>query len=164
MRKIFASIVLAALLLSAVPAVLAQNQAPALSNVLDTTGRMGNLNTFTSLANQAGLGNVLNTGGPYTILAPSDEAFNKIPPGTLNALRNDTPRLTAVMRNHVIPGRYSANQLLDAKKVTTIDNRTLQVLPRQGSVIVGNAFLTKEDTPASNNNVIHVIDNVLIPS
>lgn len=125
---------------------------------------MGNLNTFTSLANKAGLGDVLNTGGPYTVLAPSDDAFNRIPAGTLDALSNDTPRLKAVMRNHVLPGRYTANQILEAQKVTTIDNRTLQVVPAQGSVKVGNAFLTKEDIPAGGNNIIQVIDNVMIPS
>ncbi|CAJ36935.1 fasciclin domain-containing protein [Methanocella arvoryzae] len=165
MRKILASVILAALLLSAAPAVIAQTATPApgAGDVLQTTGAMGNLNTFTSLANQAGLGDALNTGGPYTILAPSDDAFNKMPPGTLSALSNDTPRLQAVMRNHVIPGRYTANQLLDSKQITTIDGRTIQVVPRQGSVKVGDAFLTREDTPAG-NNVIHVIDNVLIPS
>lgn len=163
------TIVLAALLLSMTPAVSAQTPtptpAPGGNTILQTTGGMGNLNTFTSLANKAGLGDTLNTGGPYTVLAPSDDAFNKIPAGTLDALSNDPPRLNAVMRNHVLQGRYTANDLLGARKAVTVDNRTLPIVPRQGSILINNnAFLTREDIPAGGNNIVHVIDNVMIPS
>jgi uncharacterized surface protein with fasciclin (FAS1) repeats len=161
------TIVLAALLFSIAPAVSAQTATPATggNTILQTTAGMGNLNTFTSLANKAGLGDTLNTGGPYTVLAPSDDAFKKLPPGTLDALSNDAPRLKAVMRNHVLPGRHTANDILAAQKVVTLDNKVLPVVPRQGSILVNNnAFLTKEDIPAGGNNIVQVIDNVLIPS
>ena len=136
---------------------------PGLKNIVQTADDMGNLKTFTSLVDKAGMTNTLNTGGPYTILAPSDDAFKSMPSGAYNALANNTPRLKGVLNNHIIKGRYTANQLLDAKKVTTIDNKTLVFAPRQGSVKVGNGFLIKEDIPAS-NGIIHVVDTVIISS
>jgi len=136
---------------------------PGLKNIVQTANDLGNLKTFTSLVDKAGMTDTLNTGGPYTILAPSDDAFKSIPPDTLNALSNNTPVLKSVLNNHIIQGRYTANQLLDAKKVTTIDNKTLLITPRQGSIKIGNGFIVKEDIPAT-NGIIQVMDTVIIPS
>ena len=173
MKKVMATIAVAALLLVVAGSALAQTArptattgataVPGMGNLMQTADSQGNLKTFTSLVNKAGLADTLGKGGPYTVLAPSDDAFSKLPPGALNAHSGDMPRLKSALSNHIVQGKYTANQLLDAKKVTTIDGKTLTILPRQGSLMVGNGFINKEDIPAS-NGFIQVMDNVQIPA
>ncbi|HMK45189.1 MAG TPA: fasciclin domain-containing protein [Methanocella sp.] len=171
MKKILAIITLAALLLCMSATAFAQvgkvtvtppAKAPAQNNVYQVASSMGNLKTFTGLVDKAGLKDTLSTGGPYTVLAPNDDAFNKLPPGTINTISSNKAMMASFVKNHVIQGRYTANNLLGIRSVKTIDGKTLTIAPRQGYVKVGDSLIVKEDIPAG-NGIIQVVGSVIVP-
>jgi uncharacterized surface protein with fasciclin (FAS1) repeats len=135
--------------------------APAPQDIVDTAVAAGQFNTLAALLTKAGLVDTLKGPGPFTVFAPTDAAFAKIPAETLAALGNDPAKLTAVLTYHVVPGRVLAADL-QAGPVTTVEGQPVNVSISGGTVKVNDATVVKTDIVAS-NGVIHVIDSVLLP-
>jgi len=102
--------------------------------------------------------------GPFTIFAPSDEAFAKLPAGTVEALLADKEKLTAILTYHVVPGKVMASDIVSAggAKPATVNGASVNVTIRDGQVYVDGARVVTADVPAS-NGVIHIIDSVIMP-
>jgi uncharacterized surface protein with fasciclin (FAS1) repeats len=112
----------------------------------------------------AGLENTLNKGGPYTVFAPTNEAFDKLPQGMLGSLRNDKTKLSTILTYHVVNGEYRASGLKGMNSLTSLETGALSVNSTEGGqIMVGNATVVEPDIIAS-NGVIHGIDRVLMPS
>jgi uncharacterized surface protein with fasciclin (FAS1) repeats len=129
-------------------------------DIVDVASGAGSFNTLVSLVQKAGLVSTLKGPGPFTVFAPTDEAFAKVPKATLDGLLADKAKLTAVLTYHVVPGAVMAKDV-KAGKVKTVQGSELTV-STMGGVKVDNANVTRTDITAS-NGVIHVIDSVVIP-
>jgi uncharacterized surface protein with fasciclin (FAS1) repeats len=149
MRKILALSVLSFAALSA--------QA---KDIVDTAVGAGTFKTLAAALSAAGLVDTLKGKGPFTVFAPTDEAFAKIPKAQLDALLADKAKLTAVLTYHVVPGKVMAKDV-KAGKVKTVQGSDLTVATA-GGVMVDGAKVTTTDIVAD-NGVIHVIDSVVIP-
>ena len=112
----------------------------------------------------AGLIDTLKSAGPFTVFAPTDEAFAKVPKAQLEALLKDKAALTKVLTYHVVKGKVSASEVvkLNGKNVATVEGSTVKVKVKGGKVMVNNANVVKTDIMTS-NGVIHVIDTVIMP-
>ncbi len=130
-------------------------------NIVDTAVAAGQFKTLTSLVQQAGLAKTLSGHRAYTVFAPTDAAFAKLPQATLDALAKDPAKLRKVLLHHVVKGRLKAASVIKRKSLKTLNGR-VSVRVRGGKVYVGGARVTTADVAAS-NGVIHVIDKVLIP-
>jgi uncharacterized surface protein with fasciclin (FAS1) repeats len=149
MKKYFA---IAALSLSALTA-----QA---KDIVDTAVAAGNFKTLATALQAAGLIETLKGKGPFTVFAPTDAAFAKIPKADLEALLKDKAKLTAVLTYHVVPGKVMAKDV-KAGKVKTVQGSELTIATQNG-VMVDQAKVTSTDI-AADNGVIHVIDSVIMP-
>lgn len=129
-------------------------------DIVDTAVAAGNFKTLATALQAAGLVDTLKGKGPFTVFAPTDEAFAKIPKDQLDALLKDKAKLTAVLTYHVVPGTVMAKDV-KAGKVKTVQGGELTVATA-GGVTVDNAKVIKTDITAS-NGVIHVIDSVVLP-
>ena len=129
-------------------------------DIVDTAVSAGNFKTLATALTAAGLISTLKGPGPFTVFAPTDEAFAKIPKAQLDALLADKSKLTAVLTYHVVAGKVMAKDL-KAGKVKTVQGSELTV-STAGGVMVDNAKVTATDIVAD-NGVIHVIDSVLLP-
>lgn len=125
----------------------------------------GNFKTLVKALQTAGLVETLQGKGPFTVFAPTDAAFAKLPPGTLDALLADKTQLTKVLTYHVVPGSYSAAKILEsgAGTLATVNGQPLTISMRDGKVYVDDAQVVTTDVMAS-NGIIHVIDAVVLPS
>ena len=132
------------------------------ADIVDTAASAGQFNTLVKAVQAAGLVDTLKGKGPFTVFAPTDEAFAKLPAGTVEALLNDKQKLTQVLTYHVVPGRVTSAQVKPGA-VKTVQGQSLKVRTEGGSVMVDNAKVIKADVLAS-NGVIHVIDTVVLPS
>jgi uncharacterized surface protein with fasciclin (FAS1) repeats len=143
----------------------AQPAAPAAKptkNIVETAQAAGQFKTLTSLVKKAGLAKALQAKGPYTVFAPTDAAFAKVPRSTLKALANNRAKLRAVLLYHVAKGKLTAAKLVKRSSVKTLNGHSVRIRVRGGKVYVGGARVTTADIGAS-NGVIHVINKVLIP-
>jgi uncharacterized surface protein with fasciclin (FAS1) repeats len=129
-------------------------------DIVDTAVAAGSFKTLATALTAAGLVDTLKGPGPFTVFAPTDEAFAKVPKADLDALLKDKAKLTAVLTYHVVPGKVMAADV-KAGKVKTVQGSELTVTT-MGGVKVDNAHVIKTDIVAD-NGVIHVIDSVLIP-
>ncbi len=130
-------------------------------DIVDTAVGAGNFTTLVKAVQAAGLVDVLKSEGPFTVFAPTDEAFAKLPAGALESLLQDKAKLTAILTYHVVPGRLMASDVVGKPEVTTVQGQNLRVTAGDG-VMVDQATIVKTDIGCS-NGVIHVIDSVLIP-
>ncbi|MCY7314097.1 MAG: fasciclin domain-containing protein [Rubrivivax sp.] len=130
------------------------------ADIVDTAVAAGNFKTLATALQAAGLVETLKGKGPFTVFAPTDEAFAKIPKADLDALLKDKAKLTAVLTYHVVPGKVMAKNV-KAGKVKTVQGSELTV-STTGGVMVDNAKVIKTDIVAD-NGVIHVIDSVVLP-
>jgi uncharacterized surface protein with fasciclin (FAS1) repeats len=131
------------------------------SPITDTAQRTPQLSTLSKLINDAGLADTLRGAGPYTVFAPSDDAFKAVPPATLQALASDKELLKSVLTFHVLPGKVSGADVKNGN-AKTVQGANV-ALSKSGSFItVEEAVVTQADVLAS-NGVVHVIDRVLIP-
>jgi transforming growth factor-beta-induced protein len=172
------SIVTIVALLVAVPLVLAacgsssDNATPAASpsptmaakDIVDTAVASGDFTTLVTALKAAGLVETLQGTGPYTVFAPTDAAFAKVPKNTLDALLADPKgALTDVLTYHVVPGKVMSTDITDGMTATTVNGAPLTFkVASDGTVTVNGATVTTADIETS-NGVIHVIDSVLIP-
>lgn len=132
------------------------------SDIVDTAVNAGQFNTLAKALTAAGLVDTLKGPGPFTVFAPTDAAFAKIPPAQLNALLADKAMLVKVLTYHVVPGRVVAADVKTGQ-VKTVEGESLNVKASNGGVTVNNANVVKTDILAS-NGVIHVIDTVVMPN
>lgn len=119
------------------------------------------LGTLSKLIAEAGLGETLAADGPYTVFAPSDEAFQAVPAKTLEKLASDKAALKALLAYHVVPGKLGAEQI-KAGKLKTLNGAEIQVSLAGSFVTVDESLVTQADLPAA-NGVVHVIDRVMTP-
>jgi uncharacterized surface protein with fasciclin (FAS1) repeats len=122
-------------------------------------------NGFTTLAraiDAAGLFDTLSSGGPFTVFAPNDLAFAKFTEEELNTILADKALLTSVLTYHVVPGRVSANDVVNSTELTTVNGKTLKVEIKDGEVFINDARVVATDVTAA-NGIVHVIDTVLVP-
>lgn len=133
-------------------------------DIVDTAVEAGSFKTLVSLVKTAGLVETLKGKGPFTVFAPTDAAFAKVPKATLNALGNDKKALQGVLTYHVVAGNVMAADVvkLNGKKVKTVNGAELNIAVRGGKVFLNNVEVVKTDIKTS-NGVIHVINGVLLP-
>ena len=133
------------------------------ADIVDTAVAAGSFTTLVTAVKAAGLVETLKGPGPYTVFAPTDEAFAKIPQATLEALLADKEALAKVLTYHVVPGKVTSSDLVDSRvlRAQTVQGQSLNIDARSG-VRVNDANVVKADIMAS-NGIVHVIDTVLMP-
>ena len=132
-----------------------------MKNIVETAMAAGSFKTLVTAVQAAGLVETLSGPGPFTVFAPTDEAFAKIPKETLDAVLADKEKLTAILTYHVVSGKVMASDVVNIKEATTLQGGKLSVDTSNGVKISG-ANVIKTDIETS-NGVIHVIDSVLMP-
>jgi len=132
-------------------------------NIIDTAIAAGNFKTLAEAVTAAGLVDTLSGPGPFTVFAPTDEAFAKVPKGVLDALMANKTLLAAVLTYHVVPGAVMSSDLKDGMSVKTVEGSDVKIAISPAGVMVNNAKVIQPDIMAS-NGVIHVIDSVILPS
>jgi uncharacterized surface protein with fasciclin (FAS1) repeats len=120
-----------------------------------------NLRTFAAALKASGLHDSLKSGGPYTVFAPDDSAFSKLPPGTWDALSKDKAKLASVIGHHIVPGRMLVTEVKPGK-ANTLQGDPLTLKSDNGKVTVDQANVIESDV-AADNGVIHIIDTVVMP-
>ncbi len=153
---------LAAAAVVAVAPALASAQAPATKDIVETAVAAGSFKTLATALQAAGLVETLKGKGPFTVFAPTDEAFAKLPAGTLDALLKDKAKLTAILTYHVVAGKVEAKDVVKLSKAKTVNGAEASVHVMGGKVMIDNANVLKTDIQTS-NGVIHVIDSVILP-
>ena len=132
------------------------------ANIVETAKSAGQFNTLLKAATAAGLAGTLSDDGPFTVFAPTDEAFAKLPAGALDNLLQDKAQLKKVLLYHVAKGKVTAKQVTKMEAVPTLAGSSVAVEVNGDKVMIGTAKVVKADVMAS-NGVIHVIDTVLMP-
>lgn len=135
------------------------------ANIVDTAVKAGQFNTLVAALSAAGLADTLKGAGPFTVFAPTDEAFKKLPPGTVeNLLKPENKaQLVRILTYHVVSGKTMSADLAGKKlDVKTIEGGMLTVDATMGGVSVNNAKVVSADVGAD-NGVIHVVDSVMLP-
>lgn len=135
------------------------------ADIVDIAASAGSFNTLVAAVKAAGLVDTLKGEGPFTVFAPTDEAFAKLPAGTVDELLKPENRgkLTAILTYHVVPGRVTANQVVNLTEAKTVQGQSVKIAVRNGNVMVDGAKVIKTDIMGS-NGVIHVIDSVIMPA
>lgn len=142
--------------------VVAQASSAPANTIVDVAVGAGNFKTLVAAVQAAGLVETLKGAGPFTVFAPTDEAFAKLPPGTVEALLKDKAKLAAILTYHVVSGAVGSDQVVKLKSAKTVNGKDVSIMVMNGKVMVGNAHVITTDIKAS-NGVIHVIDAVLLP-
>ena len=133
--------------------------------IVDTAVGAGSFKTLVAAVTAAGLVDTLKSAGPFTVFAPTDEAFAKLPAGTVEALLKDIPKLTAILTYHVVSGKVLAADVvkLDGKEAKTVQGGGVKISTAGGVKLNGTANVVTTDIACS-NGVIHVIDGVILPA
>jgi uncharacterized surface protein with fasciclin (FAS1) repeats len=131
-------------------------------NIVETAVEAGSFTTLVAAVEAAGLVETLSGEGPFTVFAPTDEAFAALPEGTVEGLLADTEALTAVLTYHVVPGAVMSGDLSDGMTAATVNGADIEVGIDMGTVTINGATVTTADIETS-NGVIHVIDSVILP-
>lgn len=167
MKKILTTLALLALI--ATPAVAGdcgmrvQKASKTMSaDIVDTAVAAGSFETLVAAVQAAGLVDTLKSDGPFTVFAPTDEAFAKLPEGTVESLLKDKEALTKVLTYHVVPGKVMAKDVVGLTSAKTVQGQSITIDTKDG-VKVDNANVIKTDIETS-NGVIHVIDSVILPN
>ena len=131
-------------------------------DIVATAQSAGTFNTLLAAAQAAGLVDTLQSAGPFTVFAPTDDAFAKLPEGTVDRLLANPDQLRQVLLYHVVPGRVMAADVIGLSSATTAQGSDISIKLADGSVMINNATVTATDIETS-NGVIHVIDSVILP-
>jgi uncharacterized surface protein with fasciclin (FAS1) repeats len=147
-------------LVSAIPAAAGSRK----QDIVETAVSAGTFNTLATALQAAGLADTLKGKGPFTVFAPTDEAFGKLPTGTVESLLKpeNKEKLKAILLYHVVSGDVTAAKVVKLSSAKTINGQDLKLTINEGTVMVNDAKVVKADVVAS-NGVIHVIDTVLLP-
>ncbi len=140
----------------------AQAHAQPKTDIVDTAVAAGKFTTLAKALTEAGLVDTLKGKGPFTVFAPTDEAFAKLPKGALEALLKDKKQLTAVLTYHVVAGKVLAADAAKLTSAKTVNGKSLTIKAKHGTVMIDGAKVTQADLEVT-NGVIHVIDTVLMP-
>lgn len=130
-------------------------------DIVDTAVEAGSFNTLATALTEAGLIDTLKGEGPFTVFAPTDEAFAKLPEDQLAAILADKELLTSILTYHVVAGKVMASEVTGMESAPTVQGQTVSITSTSG-VQINNANVVQTDIEAS-NGVIHVIDTVLVP-
>ncbi len=135
------------------------------ADIVDTAVSAGQFNTLAAALEAADLIDTLKGDGPFTVFAPTDEAFAKLPEGTVEVLLKPENReqLINVLTYHVVPGKVSSSEVVKITEATTVQGSDIDIAVVDGSVKIDNATVVKADIDAS-NGIIHVIDSVILPN
>jgi uncharacterized surface protein with fasciclin (FAS1) repeats len=138
--------------------------APPAQDIVDTAVAAGSFKTLVAAVQAAGLVDTLKGAGPFTVFAPTDEAFAKLPPGTVEDLLKpeNKAKLAAILTYHVVAGKVMAKEAMKLHEAKTVNGEELMIKTSMGSVMINDAKVVKTDIVCS-NGVIHVIDTVLLP-
>lgn len=161
MKKLISILTVAAVALS-LAATTATARPATEKNIVQTAVAAGKFKTLTKLLKTAGLAGALAKPGPFTVFAPTDAAFAKVPKTTLAALLKNRAKLRAVLLYHVVSGKVTSDQVVKLRSAKTLNGKSVRIRVTGGSVFVNTAKVTTPDVAAS-NGVIHVINRVLIP-
>jgi transforming growth factor-beta-induced protein len=131
------------------------------NDIIEAARAAGSFKTLLTAIEAAGLTDTLRRDGPFTVFAPTDEAFAKLPRGTLDALLKDKAKLTSILTYHVVPGKVMAADVVKLTEAKTVQGQSVKITS-PGGVMVDNAKVIKTDVPAT-NGVTHVIDTVIMP-
>jgi uncharacterized surface protein with fasciclin (FAS1) repeats len=138
-------------------------EAPAPKDIIETATAAGNFTTLAKALTEAGLIETLKGAGPFTVLAPTDEAFAKIPAADLNALLADKAALKQVLTYHVISGNVPASTVTTLTEATSLEGSKITIKVVDGKVMLNGASEVTTPDVAASNGVIHVINTVLMP-
>lgn len=156
------AIVLGLSLLFASAACKSSEDAEALKDIVDTAIEAGNFTTLVTAIQAAGLVDALKEPGPFTVFAPTDEAFALLPAGTLDALLQDIPTLQSILLYHVAAGLFSAENVTQLNTLEMLNGVSATISVVDGNAMIDNAMIIQTDINCT-NGVIHVIDAVIIP-
>lgn len=131
-------------------------------DIVDTAASAGSFDTLVSAVTAAGLVDTLKGKGPYTVFAPTDEAFAALPAGTLDGLLKNKEKLKKILLYHVVPGAVKAADVVKLTSAKTAEGSDVSIKVADGKVKINDANVTKTDVSAT-NGVIHVIDKVILP-
>jgi len=159
----FATVALAMASLLSLNALAGPKAAPT-KDIVDTAVAAGSFKTLAAALQAAGLIDTLKGPGPFTVFAPTDEAFAKLPAGTVEELLKpeNKDKLVAVLTYHVVPGNVTAAQVAKMSSAKTVNGQLLTVRTNGGGVMIDNAKVVKADILCT-NGVIHVVDSVILP-
>lgn len=145
-------------------AAVADHHMKSKKDIVDTAVAAGQFETLAAALGAAGLVDTLKGEGPYTVFAPTDEAFAKLPAGTVESLLKPENRdkLIAILTYHVVPGKVMSGEVVELNEAGTVNGAKLGISVKDGTVMINDARVVKADVRAS-NGVIHVIDTVLLP-
>ena len=132
-----------------------------MADIIDTAVNASSFKTLIAAVKAAGLVDTLKGPGPFTVFAPTDDAFARLPEGTVEALLNDISQLTKILTYHVVPGKVMSADMVNLNSISPLEGSPLSIDASSG-VKVNNAMVVTPDVEAD-NGVIHVIDSVLIP-
>jgi uncharacterized surface protein with fasciclin (FAS1) repeats len=132
------------------------------ADIVDTAVAAGSFTTLVAAVTAAGLVDTLKGAGPFTVFAPTDEAFAKLPAGTVEALLQDIPKLTKILTYHVVAGKVMAADVVKLKSAKTVEGSEVKIDASNG-VKINDSTVTTADV-AADNGVIHIIDTVLLPA
>ena len=133
-------------------------------NIVETAVAAGSFNTLVKAVQAADLAATLEGPGPFTVFAPTDQAFAKLPAGTLDSLLKpeNKEKLRAILTYHVVPGELDASKVTRIKSATTVEGEKVKFSVMDGNVMINNAHVAQPDIRAS-NGIIYVIDTVILP-
>jgi len=131
-------------------------------DIVDTALSAGGFNTLVTALQEANLVDTLKGDGPFTVFAPSDEAFKKIPENDLKAILADKAKLTKILTYHVVPGRVTAAEVVKLNSAKTVEGSPVSIVADEDGVKIQGAKVIKADIDCS-NGVVHVIDAVILP-
>ena len=132
------------------------------SSIIETAEAAGSFKTLLAAVEAAGLGGALSGDGPFTVFAPTDEAFAALPKGTIEALLKDKEQLTSILTYHVLDGAVKSGEVVNIEAAETLNGQSVAIKVSKGKVMIDNANVTTTDIICS-NGVIHVIDAVMLP-
>lgn len=144
---------------------IAGHHGKAKKDIVDTAVAAGQFETLAAALGAADLVDTLKGDGPFTVFAPTDEAFAKLPEGTVENLLKPENRdqLVAILTYHVVPGKVKAKDVVELTEATTVNGKAVSIRVSDGNVMIDNAKVVATDIKAS-NGIIHVIDTVIIPA
>ena len=131
-------------------------------DIVTTAVEAGNFKTLATALTETGLIEALQGDGPFTVFAPTDDAFAKLPEGTVESLLEDKETLKNILLYHVVSGEVTSKEVVNLTKAETLNGKNINIKVSKGTVMINDAKVTGADVMAS-NGVIHVIDTVLIP-
>ena len=132
-----------------------------MSNIVETATSAGSFKTLVAAVQAAGLGDTLSGPGPFTVFAPTDEAFAKLPAGTVEGLLENIPKLTQILTFHVVPGKLMAADVAKLTSAKTVQGQNVTIAAQNGVTVNGANVITPNIE--TDNGVIHVIDQVILP-